>query len=109
MRTTRSSAREYFKSEGREPSVTELRVLDTYWSDHCRHTTFGTIIDSADIADQRVREAYEHCLTMRRELGREHKPLTLMELATLGARYLKKTGKLKNLDESEEINAVPCG
>ena len=97
--------REYFKSEGREPSVTELRVLDTYWSDHCRHTTFGTIIDSADIADQRVREAYEHCLTMRRELGREHKPLTLMELATLGARYLKKTGKLKNLDESEEINA----
>ena len=97
--------REYFKSEGREPSVTELRVLDTYWSDHCRHTTFGTILDGAEIADARVRAAYEHCLAMRRELGRENKPLTLMELATLGARYLKKTGKLKNLDESEEINA----
>ena len=97
--------REYFKSEGREPTVTELRVLDTYWSDHCRHTTFGTILDGAEIADARVRAAYEHCLAMRRELGRENKPLTLMELATLGARYLKKTGKLKGLDESEEINA----
>ena len=97
--------REYFKSEGRAPPVTELRVLDTYWSDHCRHTTFGTILDGAEIADARVRAAYEHCLAMRRELGRENKPLTLMELATLGARYLKKTGKLKGLYESEEINA----
>ncbi len=97
--------REYFRAEGRDPSLTELRVLDTYWSDHCRHTTFGTVIDSADIADPRVRAAYERCLELRRELGREDRPLTLMELATLGARYLKKTGKLQNLDESEEINA----
>ena len=97
--------REYFRAEGRDPSLTELRVLDTYWSDHCRHTTFGTVIDSADIADPRVCAAYERCLELRRELGREDRPLTLMELATLGARYLKKTGKLQNLDESEEINA----
>ena len=97
--------REYFRAEGRDPSLTELRVLDTYWSDHCRHTTFGTIIDEVGIEDERVRRAYERCLEIRRELGREDKPLTLMELATLGARYLKKTGQLKGLDESEEINA----
>ena len=95
----------YFRSEGRDPSLTELRVLDTYWSDHCRHTTFGTIIDGVETDDERVRSAYERCLALRRELGREDKPLTLMELATLGARYLKHTGGLKDLDESEEINA----
>ena len=97
--------REYFRAEGRDPSLTELRVLDTYWSDHCRHTTFGTIIDGVEIADAQVRRAYERCLEIRRELGREEEPLTLMELATLGARYLKKTGRLEGLDESEEINA----
>ena len=96
---------QYFRDEDRDPTITEIRVIDTYWSDHCRHTTFGTVIDSADIADPRVRAAYERCLELRRELGREDRPLTLMELATLGARYLKKTGKLQNLDESEEINA----
>ncbi len=97
--------RDWFRSEGRDPSLTELRVLDTYWSDHCRHTTFGTIIDGVEIEDAQVRRAYERCLEIRRELGREDKPLTLMELATLGARYLKKTGQLRGLDESEEINA----
>ncbi len=97
--------REYFRAEGRDPSLTELRVLDTYWSDHCRHTTFGTIIDEVEIEDSRVRRAYERCREIRRELNREDKPLTLMELATLGARYLKKTGQLEGLDESEEINA----
>ena len=96
---------EYFCAEGREPTVTELRVLDTYWSDHCRHTTFGTIIDSADIADGRVRESYERYLRIRRELGREDRPVTLMDIATIGAKYLKHRGDLKNLDESEEINA----
>ena len=96
---------QYFRAEGREPTVTELRVLDTYWSDHCRHTTFGTIIDEADIADGRVRESYERYLRIRRELGREGRPVTLMDIATIGAKYLKHTGALKNLDESEEINA----
>ena len=99
------ACREYFRAEGRDPSLTELRVLDTYWSDHCRHTTFGTIIDEVEIEDAQVRRAYERCREIRRELGREEEPLTLMELATLGARYLKKTGQLTGLDESEEINA----
>ena len=96
---------QYFRAEGREPTVTELRVLDTYWSDHCRHTTFGTIIDEADIADARVKASYERYLGIRRELGREGRPVTLMDIATIGAKYLKHTGALKDLDESEEINA----
>ncbi len=96
---------EYFRAEGREPTVTEIRVLDTYWSDHCRHTTFGTTIDSVRIEDARVRASYERYLGIRRELGRAERPVTLMDIATIGARYLKHTGALKNLDESEEINA----
>ena len=86
---------EYFRSEGREPTLTEIRVLDTYWSDHCRHTTFGTVIDSAEISDGRVRASYERYLDMRRELGREEKPVTLMDIATIGAKYLKHTGALR--------------
>ena len=97
--------RAYFERAGRDPSVTELRVLDTYWSDHCRHTTFGTIIDEAQLEDIEVRESYEKYLRIRRELGRESKPVTLMDLATIGAKYLKHTGALRALDESEEINA----
>ena len=97
--------RAYFERAGRDPSVTELRVLDTYWSDHCRHTTFGTIIDEAQLEDIEVRESYENYLRIRRELGRESKPVTLMDLATIGAKYLKHTGELRALDESEEINA----
>ena len=97
--------RAYFERAGRDPSVTELRVLDTYWSDHCRHTTFGTIIDEAQLEDIEVRESYENYLRIRRELGRESKPVTLMDLATIGAKYLKHTGALRALDESEEINA----
>ena len=97
--------RGYFAREGRDPTVTEIRVLDTYWSDHCRHTTFGTIIDRADMEDLEVRESYENYLRIRRELGREDRPVTLMDLATIGARYLKHTGRLRDLDESEEINA----
>ena len=97
--------RAYFERAGRDPSVTELRVLDTYWSDHCRHTTFGTIIDEVQLEDIEVRESYENYLRIRRELGRESKPVTLMDLATIGAKYLKHTGALRALDESEEINA----
>ena len=97
--------RAYFAGLGRDPTVTEIRVLDTYWSDHCRHTTFGTVIDSAEIYDAEVRESYENYLRIRRELGRESKPVTLMDIATIGAKYLKARGQLRLLDESEEINA----
>ena len=97
--------RDYFASEGRDPTITEIRMIDTYWSDHCRHTTFGTRIDAAEVEDPEVRRAYERYLAVRRELDREDKPITLMDMATIGARYLKKKGLLKNLDESEEINA----
>ena len=97
--------RDYFAKAGRDPSVTEIRVLDTYWSDHCRHTTFGTVIDSAELEDVEVRESFENYLRIRRELGRENRPITLMDIATIGAKYLKAKGRLRLLDESEEINA----
>jgi phosphoribosylformylglycinamidine synthase len=96
--------REYFKGEGREPTITEIRVIDTYWSDHCRHTTFNTVIDDIDFADGELREAYEEYLAARAETGRK-KPVTLMDMGTIGARYLKAKGLLDKLDESEEINA----
>ncbi len=95
---------EYFKSEQRDPSVTEVKVIDTYWSDHCRHTTFGTQLDEIVCDDPQVAASYERFLEMRKELGRE-KPITLMELATMGVRYLKHKGLLNRLDESDEINA----
>ena len=97
--------RSYFARVGRDPTVTEVRVLDTYWSDHCRHTTFSTIIDDAALGDTQVCGSYENYLRIRRELGREDRPVTLMDIATIGAKYLRQTGKLKALDESEEINA----
>ena len=100
---------DYFaREEKREPTLTEIRMIDTYWSDHCRHTTFGTILDQVEIEEEAIRAAYEDYLGMRREVygDREaQKPVCLMDLATMGARYLKKTGVLRNLDESEEINA----
>ena len=99
----------YFRTEeGRDPTITELRVVDTYWSDHCRHTTFGTIIDKADIQDDVVRAAYEEYLACRDEVFAERaktRPITMMDMGTLAAKVLKKRGILKNLDESEEINA----
>ncbi len=95
---------DYFKSEHRDPTITEIRMIDTYWSDHCRHTTFLTTIDGVKIDDPAVQAAYDRYVGMRRELGRT-KPQNLMDLATIGARYLKHTGQLKNLDESDEINA----
>ncbi|MEG1367458.1 MAG: phosphoribosylformylglycinamidine synthase, partial [Oscillospiraceae bacterium] len=92
--------------EKREPTLTEIRMLDTYWSDHCRHTTFGTVIDSANIKDENVKSAYEMYLDLRKEVHvGKTKPICLMDLATIGAKYLKKQGVLKNLDESDEINA----
>ena len=84
--------------------MTELRMIDTYWSDHCRHTTFGTIIDGAEIADPAVKAAFDDFMKMRSEIGRD-KPVTLMELATLPVRYYKKKGLLPKNDDSEEINA----
>ncbi len=96
---------EYFRSEKRDPTMTEIRMIDTYWSDHCRHTTFGTILDDVQIDDAVVQEAFDRYMAMRTDLGRENKPRCMMDLATIGAKELKKQGILKNLDESDEINA----
>ena len=95
--------------EHRDPTITEIRVVDTYWSDHCRHTTFSTIIDDVAIEDPAVAEAYKRYLAARVEVYGEEKaakrPQTLMDVATIGAKTLKKRGLLPELDESEEINA----
>ena len=101
---------EYFASEGRVPTITEIKMIDTYWSDHCRHTTFGTRLHHILTGDPRVKDAFARYEQMRRELGREQKPICLMDMGTIGAKYLKAKGILKNLDESEEINActVKC-
>ncbi|MBO4933429.1 MAG: phosphoribosylformylglycinamidine synthase, partial [Clostridia bacterium] len=95
----------YFKSEGRCPTITEIKMIDTYWSDHCRHTTFLTTIDSVKFEDPLLEAAFNEYKEIRTKLGREHKPMTLMDIATLAVRELKATGKLPKLDESEEINA----
>ena len=100
----------YFRdSEKRDPTITEIRVVDTYWSDHCRHTTFSTHLDSIEIEDEAVKAAYDRYLAARIEVYGEEKaakrPQTLMDIATLGAKVLKKRGLLPELDESEEINA----
>ena len=95
---------EYFRSEHRDPTITEIRMIDTYWSDHCRHTTFLTTIDDVKFEDPLLQGAYEDYLQVRKNLGRT-KPICLMDLATIAVRQLKKDGKLEKLDESEEINA----
>ncbi len=100
----------YFRDwERRDPTITEVRVVDTYWSDHCRHTTFSTHLEGVDIGDERVRGAYGRYLAAREELYGEEKakkrPQTLMDIATIGTKLLKKRGELPELDESEEINA----
>ncbi|MDY4196619.1 MAG: phosphoribosylformylglycinamidine synthase, partial [Peptoniphilaceae bacterium] len=94
----------YFQSENRNPTLTEMRVIDTYWSDHCRHTTFQTELDSVRFEEETLQMAFERYLSVRKQLGRR-KPICLMDVATIAARYLKKQGKLDKLDESEEINA----
>ena len=96
--------REYFLSEKRNPTITEIKVIDTYWSDHCRHTTFLTIIDNVEFEDELLQKTYKEYLTIRKEL-KNNKPICLMDLATVLIKYFKKKGKLKKLDESEEINA----
>ncbi len=95
---------QYFKSEDRDPTITEIRMIDTYWSDHCRHTTFLTVIDSVTFEDELLQSAYDEYIATRKELGRT-KPVCLMDLATVAVKYLKENGKLDKLDESEEINA----
>ncbi|MBQ4338388.1 MAG: phosphoribosylformylglycinamidine synthase [Clostridia bacterium] len=95
---------QYFISEQRDPTITEIRMIDTYWSDHCRHTTFLTVIDSVEFEDELLAKAYEEYLEARRSIGRT-KPINLMDIGTLAAKVLRKQGKLENLDESEEINA----
>jgi len=100
----------YFRDEEhRDPTITEIRVVDTYWSDHCRHTTFSTHIDNVRIDDPAVQAAYNRYLAARIEVYGEEKaaqrPQTLMDIATIGTKTLKKRGLLPELDESEEINA----
>ena len=95
---------DYFKKEGRNPTITEIRMIDTYWSDHCRHTTFLTIIDDVKFEDELLQKAYDDYIETRKELGRT-KPVCLMDIGTLAGKYLKEKGYLDKLDESEEINA----
>lgn len=97
---------DYFKNtEKRNPTITEIKMIDTYWSDHCRHTTFMTNIKDVNIHTPYIKETYQRYLSVREELGRTDKPVTLMDLATIVAKKLKKDGLLNDLDESEEINA----
>ena len=99
----------YFTQEGRDPNETELRILDTYWSDHCRHTTFTTELESIDVEESFIKEDIDGTLDlylkMRSETGREKKGLNLMDMATIGARYLRKKGLLDDMEVSEENNA----
>ena len=98
----------YFKTENRNPTETELKVLDTYWSDHCRHTTFETELTDIQFNDSfksTLEAIFNDYLEKRKFLGREAKPVSLMDLATVCARYFHKTGKLENLVVSDEINA----
>ena len=96
--------RDYFREEGRDPTMTELRVIDTYWSDHCRHTTFLTTIDGVEFASPILQQTWEDYLATRKSIGRT-KPINLMDIGTIVTKYLKKQGKMPRLDESEEINA----
>ena len=95
---------QYFVKENRNPTITEIRMIDTYWSDHCRHTTFLTVIDDVKFDDELIQETYSDYIKTRTELGVK-KPICLMDIATVAVKYLKKAGKLDKLDESEEINA----
>jgi len=99
-----SFCQNYFKTENRNPTITEIRMIDTYWSDHCRHTTFLTTIDSVKFEDALLQKAYDEYIATRKELGRT-KPINLMDIGTLAGKYLRKNGMLEKLYESEEINA----
>ncbi len=99
----------YFTAEGRDPNETELRILDTYWSDHCRHTTFTSRLTDIEVEESfiapEIRESLGLWNKMRADLGRGEKPLCLMDLATIGARWLRANGMLDDLEQSEENNA----
>lgn len=102
--------RDYFKTEERDPSLTELKVIDTYWSDHCRHTTFSTKLDSIKIEKSKYNKAIEDALKLYLDIrdevyGDREKDICLMDMACIGTKVLKKRGLVNNLDESEEINA----
>ena len=99
-----AACRDYFKGEGRDPSMTEVRVIDTYWSDHCRHTTFNTVLTDVSFDDPSAEAAFAAYLDARREIGRK-KPVCLMDMGTIAAKVLRARGQLAKLDESEEINA----
>ncbi len=97
---------EYFISESRDPSLTEIRMIDTYWSDHCRHTTFLTVLEEVKIEKEQVEKAFLRYLKLRDKVHEgKDKPITLMDIATIGAKYLRRQGRLTNLDVSDEINA----
>ncbi|HWS28765.1 MAG TPA: phosphoribosylformylglycinamidine synthase [Clostridia bacterium] len=96
--------RAHFQPEGRDPTLTEIKLLDTYWSDHCRHTTFLTELTEVEFLDERARKTYDTYLALRNELKID-KPITLMDMATIAARYFKAQGKLDKLDSSDEVNA----
>ncbi|MFC5631466.1 MULTISPECIES: phosphoribosylformylglycinamidine synthase [Streptococcus] len=100
---------DYFKSIGRVPTETELKVLDTYWSDHCRHTTFETELKQINFSESQFQEqlqaTYDKYLAMREELGRSDKPQTLMDMATIFGRYERANGRLDDMEVSDEINA----
>ncbi|MGN0580815.1 MAG: phosphoribosylformylglycinamidine synthase [Ruminococcus sp.] len=97
---------DYFRNtEKRNPTITEIRMIDTYWSDHCRHTTFLTNVNDVKIDAPYIKDTYDMYINVREELGRTDKPVTLMDLGTIAAKKLKADGRLPDLDESEEINA----
>ena len=99
---------DYFIQEKRNPTETELKVLDTYWSDHCRHTTFFTELKDIQFAGDlayKLEEIFNRYLALRKELGREHKPISLMDIGTIAAKYLRANGKLDDLVITDEINA----
>ncbi len=96
--------KKYFDTEKRDPTITEIKMIDTYWSDHCRHTTFNTTIDSVEFEDELLERSYNDYIAARNAVGRK-KPINLMDVGTIAARYLKAIGKLDKLDESDEINA----
>lgn len=100
---------DYFKSIGRVPTETELKVLDTYWSDHCRHTTFETELKNIDFSaskfQKQLQSTYDKYIAMREELGRSEKPQTLMDMATIFGRYERANGRLDDMEVSDEINA----
>ncbi len=94
----------YFVKEDRDPTITEIKMIDTYWSDHCRHTTFLTTIENAEFEDELAQKIFDEYVATRKELNRT-KPINLMDIATIATRYHKKSGDLPKIDDSEEINA----